>query len=47
VHYSITALKDKETGERLSRTKSELLIFSKQAKGVEGVFGDHMPACAG
>ena len=26
VNYSITALKDKETGERLSRTKSELLI---------------------
>lgn len=26
INYSITALKDKETGERISRTKSELLI---------------------
>jgi DNA adenine methylase len=29
VSYSITALKDKKTGERLSRTKCELLIMSK------------------
>jgi DNA adenine methylase len=32
VNYSITAMKDKDTGERRSRTKTELLIRPKQAK---------------
>lgn len=30
VNYSITALKDKNTGERLSRNKNELLIYRKK-----------------
>ena len=30
VNYSITATKDKKTGERLSRTKAELLICPKE-----------------
>jgi DNA adenine methylase len=37
VNYSITALKDRATGERLSRTKGELLIYPERAKGIEGV----------
>ncbi len=32
VNYSITAIKDKDTGERLSRTKSELIIGPKRAR---------------
>ena len=32
VNYSITAIKDKETGERLSRTKTELLIWPRRTK---------------
>ena len=32
VNYSITAIKDKDTGERLSRTKTELLIFPKRIR---------------
>jgi len=32
VNYSITATKDKESGKRLSRTKSELLIFPRKHK---------------
>jgi DNA adenine methylase len=35
VNYSITATKDRDTGERLSRTKPELLIHSKCSKGIE------------
>jgi len=31
VNYSITATKDKDTGERVSRTKGELLICPKHA----------------
>ena len=31
VNYSVTAIKDKDTGNRLSRTKSELLICPKRA----------------
>jgi DNA adenine methylase len=34
VNYSITATKDKEAGERRSRTKTELLITKRQAQGV-------------
>lgn len=34
VNYSITAVKDKETGKRTSRTKPEVLICSKQLEGV-------------
>jgi hypothetical protein len=30
VNYSITAIKDRNTGERLSRTKTELLICSQR-----------------
>ena len=33
VMYSITALKDKDTGERLSRSKTELLITKKNKAG--------------
>jgi DNA adenine methylase len=43
VNYSITALKDKKTGERLSRTKAELLICPRQ----ENVFIDFMQSRAG
>ena len=32
VNYSITAIKDKDTGNRLSRTKTELLICPKQTR---------------
>jgi DNA adenine methylase len=37
VNYSITATKDKETGERLSRTKAEVLICPKHSKGIDNV----------
>ena len=47
VNYSITALKDKQTGERISRTKSELLIGPKQTKGVERAFDNYIQDCAG
>jgi DNA adenine methylase len=40
VNYSITALKDKDTGERRSRTKTELLISSTRTKAVERVQHD-------
>lgn len=32
VNYSITAVKDQDTGERLSRKKTELLIFPKRIR---------------
>jgi len=47
VNYSITALKDKKTGECLSRTKAELLICSKHTKGVERALYGSIPARAG
>lgn len=34
VNYSITATKDKESGKRLSREKSELLIYSREHKNL-------------
>lgn len=34
VNYSITAIKDNDTGARLSRTKSEVLIYPKRLEGV-------------
>jgi DNA adenine methylase len=37
VSYSITALKNKETGERTSRTKPELLIMPKNTKLIKGI----------
>lgn len=33
VNYSITATRDKESGKRLSRIKTELLIYPKKAQG--------------
>lgn len=47
VNYSITALKDKETGERLSRTKAELLICPQRTKGIEHVINENVHALAG
>ena len=47
VSYSITAVKDKETGHRLSRTKSELLICPKRTKGVKCVIDDYILARTG
>jgi hypothetical protein len=47
VSYSITATKDKETGHRLSRTKSELLICPKRTKGVKCVVDDYILARTG
>jgi DNA adenine methylase len=38
VNYSITATKDKESGKRFSRTKQELLIFSKKYKDFIDVY---------
>jgi DNA adenine methylase len=46
VKYSITATKDKETGERMSRTKAELLICSKTLNGVKCGEIKDVPACA-
>lgn len=37
VNYSITATKDKMTGERLSRTKPELLIMPKNTQIAKGI----------
>jgi DNA adenine methylase len=47
VNYSITAVKDKETGARLSRTRSELLICAKQMKEGGAVFTGCEAARAG